>query len=72
MDYSSYDMSQYARGMDSYSGYSDSLSSASAAGLGAIFGAMFGVYLIFAIVIAVLQIIAMKQVGNQLFQFIMQ
>lgn len=60
MDYSSYDVSQYARGMEDYASYSDS--SVAAAGLGAAFGAMIGIYFVIAIVIAVLQIVAMWKI----------
>lgn len=49
------DMSQYTRSFDSYG----NVDSSAAAGLGAIFGAFVGVYLIIAFVIAVLQIVAM-------------
>lgn len=65
MDYSSYDISQYARGIDPYMQYSDSISSAAAAGFGAAFGAMMSIYFIFAIVLAVLQIIAMWKIFSK-------
>lgn len=49
------DVSQYARSFDSYG----SLDSSSAAGLGAVFGAFLGVYLVVIFAIAILQVVAM-------------
>lgn len=65
MGYSSYDISQYARGIDTYAENSDAFSSVAAAGFGAAFGAMMGIYFVFAIVIAVLQIVAMWKVFSK-------
>lgn len=65
MDYSTYDISQYARGVEAYADTTDVLTSSAAAGLGAAFGAMMGIYFIFAIVIGILQIIAMWKVFSK-------
>lgn len=66
MDYSSYDISQYARGIDSYVETTDAaFSSATAAGVGAAFGAFLGIYIIFALVISVLQIIAIWKIFSK-------
>lgn len=51
-----YDISPYARGLDS------SLTTAQEAGIAATLGAMMGVYIIIALVISVLQIIAMWKI----------
>ena len=65
MDYSTYDISQYARGVESYADATDILTSSAAAGFGAAFGAMMGIYFIVAIVIAVLQVIAMWKIFSK-------
>ena len=49
------DISQYARSFDSYSG----VDSSAAAGIGAVFGAFLGVYLIIVFAVAILQLVGM-------------
>ena len=54
MDYSS-----YARGIDTYSQYTDSVA---AAGVGAALGAFMGIYMVIALVVSVIQIVAMWRI----------
>lgn len=65
MDYSNYDISQYARSFETYGETTGTISSAAAAGFGAAFGAMIGIYIVIAIVIAILQIIAMWKIFSK-------
>lgn len=66
MDYSSYDISQYATGIDYYSQYSDAaMANAAMSTVGAALGAMMGVYMIIAIAVAVLQIVSMWRIFSK-------
>lgn len=62
MDYSTYDISQYARSMESYVDTTSAIASSANTAVSAALGTMAGFCMVFAIVFSVLQIIAMWKI----------